>query len=1567
MTIPRPARVLSVLAALLLLGVPHRAVAQEPPPPAFSLSSSETYTTTERPSFWLTFRHTTAIDFRVYKVRDAHAFFDGLRDPHQLGTDEPMPVPQTRSWLERIADWKATQRTTIHRLLRAQVSPAYRRVRREATDRQVVSQRVTTDVRSFAQVPLLNREQMVVSWREILPDRRDPELRRIPLTVPGPGVYVVEGVHDRSRAYTIVMVSDVGVVAKASPGQLLLFAADRGTGEPRADCAVSVRAGDDERRRGTTSREGLFEAALPDRPDAAPLAVAVCGEHVAVNDPGLWSLEAPSRELVGWVYTDKPIYRPGHTAHIKGVLRWRQRDAVRPFDRSSVEVVVADPNDKVIARATRPVDEFGAVTLSVTVPDTASLGAYTVRLNSEDHQATGSFEVQEYRRPEFEVTVTPAQRFAVQGTEAVVRVQARYYFGQPVANGRVRYSVSQQPYYSPLSWDEGFEGENSSGGWYGNVQDTEGRLQLDAEGRGEIRIPLGVTERPTDYSVRVDARVTDASRREVSDATVVHATYGTMLVAGRLDRYVYKPGEQASVGIRTVAYTGEPQAGQPVTLTLERLTYPEGYYGEPTATAAGSATARTDEAGRATATLPVPKETGSYRIRLSVPAGPRSAEDTVWFWVPGPGESTDTSVDRYIEVIPDRRSYAPGDTARLGIRGETLSGPVLVTKEGQQVSWAKVMRLEAGAPIEVPITAGDVGDIAVHVTWLREGRITYGERRLSVPATSRTLQVRLEADRPTARPQEPGVFTVRVTDAEGRPVRAQLSLGVIDEAVYGVKADDTPDPVRVFHRRDYSRVGTSFSRDYHFVGYSGSDQLQLARRGRRRFTLADFKGDTAVQPQVRKEFPDAIYWVADVVTDDSGTGRIAVRYPDSLTTWRLTARAITRDTRAGTGIVRTTTTKDLIVRTVPPRFLTEGDDLLLPTIVHNYRSEPRTAEVSLAVEGLDTPSGELSPTRGVVEPNGSRQDDWALHAGVPGTAVLTTTARTETDADALELQVPVVPFGVAYAKGVSGTLAAQAREASVDVAMPATAAESTRRVRVSLAPSLGGTVLGALDMLTGYPYGCTEQTLSAFVPTLVASRTLRALELPVTERLSAIDRQVTSGLRRLYDLQHDDGGWGWWKSDGNHPFMTAYALSGMLEAKRSGYAVDEYRLGQATRALATLYLDFPRAIPDLKAYIVRTLGQARGDSDQIDLYTDAAMRAYTHRAALDDLWVARSDLSAHGTALLALALLDAKDARAAEAVTTLVAAAQSRGDLAWWPADRDPLLYETVDTSVEATSLAVQALAAADPKHRLLAPAVRWLVVNRRGTWWASTKQTALAVEGLLSYMRAAGASQANAVEVSVSVNGTEAGRHRFEGTALALAEPISIEAPARAGTNAVRIESSGGSPVHWTATADYVDPTPAGGRQGSRELAITRRYARLTPVKSGNATVFRESAFDGTARPGDLLAVRLTIAGSPDWRYLMIRDPLPAGVEAVQDDSMYPLERPRTDVSQVEYRDQQTVFFREQLDGPQLEVAYVVRVTAAGRFRASPATVEPMYVPDVAASSEPLTLTVTTSTGGAR
>ena len=1540
--------------------------------PAFSLSTSETFTTRDSPHFYLTFRRLTQLDFRVYKVRDPFAFFAGLDDPHQVGSGEAI-VEQERTWIERFADWKREQRQRVHRFARSQASHQYRVARRAATDQGEVAQRVVLNANTFAQVPLLNADQVVTTWRELLPNRRDAEMRRVPVDLRQPGIYVVEAVNDLLRAYTIVIVSDVGLVTKTSPGQMLFFAADRFTGEPVPDCSIKVLAAKQAIAEGRSSADGLFAATLPDQRLEDLVGIAQCGDQMSATDPGSWSLEQPARELAAYIYTDKPIYRPGHTVNVKAVLRWRHLDALTRFDRAEAEIVAADPNDKVVFRRQVKVDPFGAVHASFAVPATAALGTYTVRVQSGDAQGAGAFEVQEYRKPEFEVIVTPASRFVLQGREAVVSVQARYYFGQPVANAQLRYVVNRQPYYSPLRWDGGFEvGETEY--FYGDTQFAEGTLRLDADGKAELRIPLPADEErrdySRDYSARIEAQVTDAANREVSGTTIVHATYGTFMLSAQTAASVFRSGSPADISVRAIDYAGVAQANVPITLTLEHLSYRSGYYSEPTVTTIGTTSATTAADGMATARFEVPNRTGTFRVRVTASSAGRTIEEAVWMWVPGPSEDTDDSGDRYLELIADRKSYEPGESARLIVRGETITGPVLVTKEGQHVSWYRVLRPTPTESIEVPIEDGDVGDVFVSIAYLREGRLHRAERRLGVAATSRTLHVAVIADQAVSRPREPGTFNVMVTDHAGQPVRAQVSLAVIDEAVYGVKADDTPDPVRHFYRREYTRVSTSFSRGYYFTGHSGRDRIQLARRGRRPFTLADFKGDSPTQAQVRKEFPDAIYWVADLVTDAQGRGRIAVTYPDALTTWRVTARAITEDTRAGSTVARTTTTKDLIVRPITTRFLTEGDEVIVPTLVHNYRAESRTASVSIAASGLE-PVGAHTATTAPLASGAERRDDWRFAAKAVGTATVTATATTESDTDAVELPIPVLPFGIRREAATSGSIVG-AGETTATVNLPESANPAARSISIALAPSLAGSVLGALDFLTHYPYGCTEQTLSSFLPNLLVTRSLTELKLAPSERLSSLDRLVSAGLQRLYDYQHQDGGWGWWKSDGNHPFMTAYALWGLDEARRAGVKVAEFRIANGARALAQLYAQYPRVEPDLKAYEAYVLQRTAADQAEIPWFFEREQGRYSHAEAREELWNMRSRMSAYGRALLLLLLDEVKDPRGNELAQTLLGEAQTRGEVSWWTVANDPLLFDFAETSVEATAFAVQALVRRDPKNPLIERAVRWMMLNRTGGYWSSTKQTAIAIYGLLAFMQARGES-AHPFSVEVFVNGAPAGRHSFAAAAMTASDPIVISAPANLGANQVRIVKRDGPPspsasagqaaLYWSAASVYYDTANADARTGSRQLALTRKYALLTPVKVADRIVYRETPFSGTANPGDVLTVRLTAAGSPEWRYLALEDPLPAGVEAIQDTTAYPLERETAESwwygSQVEYRDSRTVFFQETFERGRYEYSYLVKVIAPGQFRAIPAQISPMYVPAVYASSEPQAFTI--------
>lgn len=1557
MTLPMLPMLRRAIALVALLAVPSALQAQtEAAGPSFSLSSYQTFTTRDHPAIELTFRQVDHLDFRVYRVNDPFAFFEKLRDPHALGSDEPI-VPQEQTWLERIAAWKASRRADVRTFIRLQLSRRYRTERLAQDDAKQVVQRQTLNVRSFAQVPLLNASQLVTSWREILPRVRDAEARRLPLDVPGAGIYVVEAVNPPLRAYTVVIISDLGLVTKSAPGQLVVYAANRLTGQPSPACQVRVLVDQKPAGSGTTAADGTFETPLPaGRPDNL-VTVARCGTEIAATDPGAFSVGQSPRELVAYTYTDKPIYRPGHTVRFKSILRWREGGALKPLEHQPVEVSVADAQDKVLFRQRLTPDEFGSIHGEYVVPTTAPLGYYTVRVASGDHTASASFEVQEYRKPEFDVAVRPATTFALQGTTINAVVTARYYFGQAVAGASVKYVVHRQPYYSALRFDDGGEGEgdegdNGGGGYDGGDETIEGQARLDGNGTATLAIPLAVDPHGHDYTARIEARVTDASGREVAGAAPVNATYGRFMVIARGERFVYSPGQRAAFTLRTVGYDGNPVPQTPLHAVLEEVVYDQ-RGGAPTITTVSESSAQTDADGRARTEFVVPPKAGSYRVRVSAASDGRTVSDFAYVWVPGHIAGFTDDGDQFLELVADRKTYQPGDTAKLIVRGAEFDTSVLVTKEHQRVSYHQVLHARANEAFDVPITDDDVGDVYVSLAFLKDDRLYRAERRLTVPATKQRLTITATTDRPVARPGQPGVFALHVADAGGQPVHAQLSVGLVDEAVYGVRPDNTPDPLRAFYRREYNVVSTELSRNYVFVGHSGTEQLLLARHRRRPMTLADFKADRPDRPRVRKDFPDTIFWAADVTTDTAGNASVRVDYPDSLTTWRLTVRGVTAATAVGVARAHAMTTKDLILRVVTPRFLTEGDEVSIPTVVHNYLPDAKSVTLSFAADGLTRLDADAGSRTLQIASNGQQRSDWRFKADKVRTVSVTGTALTDTESDAVKLTLPVLPAGLPRTSGSSGSIVGGG-ERTAAFSVPANASPSARTVSVSLAPSLAGTLLGALDYLSTYPYGCTEQTLSSFVPNLVVMHALDQMKLAPTERLAALNRQVADGLARLYDYQHPDGGWGWWKTDRNHPFMTAYALDGLMQARASGANVETWRIGSAARALAGLYARYPRALPDLKSYMVYVLARAAAGKEETD-------EAFKLGAAIDDLWSARERMTPSGRAFLLMTLDQQKDARGDAAAKELVGLAQTKGELTWWADDRDSLLDDFGDTSAEATALAVKALAPREAKGPMLESAVRWLVLNRSaGGFWMSTKQTAMAISGLLDYMRARG-EQAAPVAADIFVNGAKAGSHTFDRASLTSPNPVVVTAEAREGANDVRITATGAGALYYSASLRYYDKPAASERTGSRHLALTRTYARLAPVEQNGRFVYRELPFDGTAKVGDLLLVRLTAAGSTDWRYLMLEDPFPAGAEAVEKEELYELERRqpfRFGINR-ELRDDRAVFFLEDFAAGRYEFSYLLKVTTPGVFGAMPARIAPMYVPDTSASSDTKTLTV--------
>jgi hypothetical protein len=1582
----------------LALPSPLRGQAPESTEPFFSVSSGQTYSPSQAPKISIEFREVDHLDFRIYRVKDPVQFFAKLRDAHSFG-GEKQELQREKTWLERFHDWKRDLRLSIREFFREQLQLRTRLERYEAVVRKREKQRrIPLDVTSYAQVPLLNRAQLVTAWRELLPKTRGSEHERIPVDLHQKGLFLVEVASGGLRAYTLLMITDLAMVSKNAPGQLLLFVANRSSGEPIAGAATVVFNNHQEVARGSTDAAGVWTSTFDKIKVQDAIMVAQSGADVAATSiESWWFADTSSTNVVGYIYTDRPVYRPTHDVQFKGILRLQRAGAFSLDAAGPVTVEVKDANQKTVYQQKLELSRFGSFHGSLTLGPLAALGVYEITAQAGDKSIRGDFEVQEYKKPEFEVSVSTNKPRYLQGESIEATIQARYYFGAPVAKGKVKYSVYKSgyvfPYWQILWGDEEFEGAEDLGAYqesYYGQEISQGNSELDADGRLVIKIPTEVdTEGKRDAKYRIEAHVIDASNREITGGHSALATYSTVAVILDTDRYFYRAGDQADITVRTLDYDSKPVSAQ---VDLAFYAY-EGYNPPWQATQPAknrkelaSASLTTDANGVAHYKYSVAAVHGITVEGIALDSHHRQAHFNTSLWVAGAKYDGEAATYQRPEMYLDKHSYKPGDIAHVLIVTHQPGAQVLVSTEGQQVyRWGLHGDSTGSLTVDVPIEPRYQPNFFVGVTFVKDEQLYEATKEVQVPATDKILNVTVETDKPQYRPDDKVSYTITTRNSEGAPVSAEVSLGVVDEAIYAIRPDGTTPPDKVFYARVWDQVQTQFSTVYWFTGYSGNARMQLTRL-RAPTELADFKNPgQLVQPQVRKYFPDTIYWMPTLVTDASGKAQASFTFPDSLTTWRATARAVTANTLVGQVTQKVITRKNLILRLEVPRFLSQGDALTVTGIVHNYLGQDKTAHVSLATKGVELKGAAESVLN--VPRNGEAVVTWSVQASTIGTADFLGKALTDEESDALELTIPVHPWGLHLNAARSGSLSGDKTETTETITLPSDINTDASSLRIDLAPSVAGTLMSALDFLANYPYGCVEQTMSSFLPNILVARAVKELGLSAPPPSVELESKIAAGLQRLYQFQHDDGGWGWWETDPTHPFMTAYVVAGLAQARDAGYTIDEDRLERGRESLVRQINKNPHAVADIRAFLIYALETSLKPGMPLPQALDETQKEIAEPAAyamrqrqqedsgktlrldsrvIDDTAHAESRLSPYGDALLALAFARTNDSRAQDFAKRLEQSVKIEGPYASWSSDREPMLDFSSDNSFEATAYALKALSTLEPKSDLLPKAARWLIDRRSdGYYWTSTEQTATAIFGLIDYLKVSGELKPN-YKLEVLVNGQRAAERQVTEKDVQNPLPITVAANAsqlHPGDNQVRITRTGPGVLYWSAFASYFKREPNPSPTGKTALNILREYYRLVPEKSAGHIVYSEQAVQGPFKSGEVMEVRLTVSATGDEQYLEIEDPIPAGFEFVEQENLYELkERPAWwdfYYTQREFHDDRAALFSTTFRHGQGRFHYLLKAVEPGAYQANPARVLPMYEPARQSSTRSATVTI--------
>ncbi len=1410
----------------------------------------------------------------------------------------------------------------------------------------------------------------------------------------------------------LLLVGDTNIVIKEMFGEVAVWVTDIGSGQPVAGRNL-VLFNSQGVEVGTAVSDGNGFANFPYQPIESYLN----GVTVISNGPGevgfgvansQWnqnigpwqfglqgttSDEAPT---FAYIYTDRPIYRPGDTIYYKGIVRAANYGRYTLPEAQTLTLRLVFNNffsgEGIDETFDVAVGADGTFTGEYILPEDATTGTYQIFSEDQAVQAALQFTVAEYRAPEFLLAMSPEKEEAVRGEAVDVLLEASYFFGGSATDLPVEWTVSEQPYFlnvpSYSFTDSGsfyYTDGGQFGGGFGNNFVSNGSGMTDGNGQLTIPLPADMLANTAEGSreVTVEATVTDVSGFPVASRSTVVFHAADVYVGVAPESYVSVAERGTAVNLITVDWEGAVVPEQTVEVTFyEREWIPirTNEYGqyytawEVEDTQVASERVTTNENGEAQATF-VPARGGNYLAVAEVQdSAGRTHLSSVSLYVTDSGQvswQSDPQL-RTMDLVADQDEYQVGDVAQILVQSP-FAEPVqawLTIERGGLLEQRLVTLNSNSDVLEIPITSAYAPNVFVTVTAVKGvspddpenlyADIRVGMMELIVPPTELELEITLNAQEDRLQPGNTAVYDILVTDAAGNPVQADLSLALVDLAVLTLKDDNAIEIVEAFYywQPMRSQLGSGL-----FVSGEGLPIEIPTVGGGLGGGGGEITAESAVakvgdeEDDVRGDFPDTAFWQAYVTTDENGRATVEIPLPDTLTTWRLSSKGATVDTLVGQSQTDIITSLPLLLRPVTPRFFTVGDVAKIGTVVHNNTDGVLDTAVTLQATGLTLND---SATQNVTIAAGeSELVRWEIAVDNVEFADLTFRVQGGDFSDATKPSfgvgndnlIPVYNFTGQDVVGTSGELGEAGRRVEA-ILLPAGVDPDQGAVEVTLAASLAAAVLDSLQVQNGFEVSqaCASSIAYQLMPNAATAKLLRDLSLTEMEQSlqPELDGIIEASIAQMDNLALPDGGWGWCYSTQSDVWISTYVLQSLLIAQSAGYEVAADVRGNGQQYLQSNVQNVTQLRQadevNLQAYLLYVLAEAGSD---VSADLDALFGE--HRALL----------TPSSKAMLALAYErggitgNNVDALLSDLNSSAVVSATG----AHWEAG-DGLYGDLYETAV-----VINTLAQMEPNNPNLPPAVRWLMNGRTAVIWPSMLATSWSIAALNEWMAATGELQAN-YEYNLLLNLQDVTAGQF--TQENLGESERVELPLRGllldEVNYVEVDRGAGEGnLYYTMYLNSgIDADEIGAI--NRGFDVQRVYyaadcdpelAECTPITEIEA--------------GQKVRVVLSIIVPNDRLNVIIEDPLPAGATAIDPslnttaslddgDGVAPLGKGvGTDgywgwwyFERVEYRDEKVRFLAQFLPAGTYQYTYFMDTNIPGTYQVMPTFAFEDFTPEV-------------------
>ncbi|MBA2663284.1 MAG: hypothetical protein H0U74_13435 [Bradymonadaceae bacterium] len=1248
-----------------------------------------------------------------------------------------------------------------------------------------------------------------------------------------------------------------------------------------------------------------------------------------------WSVPE-SNDTVSWfVVDDRQMYKPGERARIKGWTRLIEkgvRGGVALSSRAStVNFEVFEARGNSIAKGSATVSAQGGFDFDFAIPEGTNLGHAHAYLkidggyyHGNDHRH--AFQIQEFRRPEFEVKANSEAGPHLVGGEAAAWVTASYFAGGALTETEVNWTVTHTlGYFSPPgrqaysfgTWIPWWHAPNPS--VVNATLHFAGKTDTAGEHRLQMKFESIATPRP--LSVSAVASVIDVNRQAWESTTRLLVHPALEYVGLRSERLFVERGEPLEIEAIVADLEGALVEGRAIAIVAHRLKwgYRQGSWIEEAVDPQSCTVESKKEGVRCTfQTL----EGGQYRIVATIAdAQGRANQSQLTRWVSGGQQKPQRDLlEEAVTLIPDKQEYAIGDVAEILVQAPFYPSECVVTFGRQGI--VKQERITLDGPshtIRVPMEEGYMPNLFVKVdlngaaprlntkgelddTLPRRPAFASGQLTLSMSKESRKLAVSVKPVREATEPGASSIVDVEVRDSAGKPVAgSEVLLFVVDEAVLALSSYTLADPIGLFYEQRAFSVNTHRNRGYVLLvdpaaieasaasaeppmersrsatGRAGGAPLpppaapvMAIKRAEAEESSQGGDGGAAAPIAMRENFDALAAFEPTLRTDEAGRARISFKLPDNLTRYRVMAVAFSGVHHFGTGESQITARLPLMVRPSPPRFLNFGDQFEMPVVLQNQTDEPM--QVHVAIRGTNVSFLQSAGLVVSVPANDRVEVRFAATTVKAGKARFQVGASAAVAAgnwsDAAYFDLPIWTPATTEAFATYGTIDAGA--VLQPVKMPDAVFTEFGGLELTTSSTELQALTDAFIYLSNYPFECAEQISSRMLAIAALRDVLSAFQAEGMPSKEALEASMKRDIERLERLQNHDGGFGFWRrGESSWPYTSLHVAHALRRAQQKGYSVPASLLQRSEQYMVRIESYIPsfygaQARNALLAYTlyVRNVGGQSDLAGAQKLYRDVGLQNLSLEAVGWLLSVFAQDASAKSERE---AIRKHLNNRVEETAAT-----------AQFASDYGDSNYLMLSTSRRTDGVILEALIAADPGNDLIPKLVRGLMGHRKKGQWGSTQDNVFVLLALDRYFNVFEKQTPDFVS-RAWLGDQFVGEHRFKGRTT---ERHHVEVPMAylaksSAAQTFAIQKDGTGRMYYRLGMRYA-PKSLKLEPADHGFAVLRAYE---PVDDDNDVKRRD---DGSweVKAGARVKVVLTMSAPARRYHVALVDSLPAGFE---------------------------------------------------------------------------------------